>query len=435
MIGQPERNAGSAIIRETRLFTSLPESALARGSTPLSISCKLEINCYITRMIKRLADAMLRKNLADYPAVVIVGPRQCGKTTLAKSIGGEYFDLEQDRDRLRLDLEWDRLCAGRTRVILDEAQTWPALFPRLRGAIDAKRRRNGRFLLLGSVSPNLMKSVSESLAGRMAVLELTPLLSSELSAKVARERHWLCGGFPDGGVQTPRKFPDWANHYVRLLAERDLPNLGLPCAPQITMRLIRMLAALNGQQWNASEVGRSMGMSYQTMNSYTNFLEGTFLIRRLGVFHGNLRKRLVKSAKLLWRDSGILHSLLGIENQSSLLIHPAIGASWEAYVVEQALGLLNALGARYNATHFRTSDGYEADLVLECAHERWVVEIKLTSDPGARVFDRLDVCADLVKATRRVLVSRVPQDSVNDTRLSCGLDRFLKEIFELARRA
>ena len=210
-----------------------------------------------------------------------MGPRQCGKTTLAKSIGGEYYDLEQDRDRLRLDMAWDQLCEGRSLVILDEAQSWPAIFPRLRGAIDAKRRRNGRFLLLGSIAPALMTSVSESLAGRMAVLELTPLLMSELSAQPMLDRNWLCGGFPDGGIQRLRAFPEWGSNYVRLLAERDLPNLGLSCTPQTTMRLIRMLALTNGQQWNASEIGRSMGLSYQTINSYTDFLEGIFLLRRV----------------------------------------------------------------------------------------------------------------------------------------------------------
>ncbi len=364
-----------------------------------------------------------------------MGPRQCGKTTLAKSIGGEYYDLEQDRDRLRLDMAWDQLCEGRSLVILDEAQSWPAIFPRLRGAIDAKRRRNGRFLLLGSIAPALMTSVSESLAGRMAVLELTPLLMSELSAQPMLDRNWLCGGFPDGGIQRLRAFPEWGSNYVRLLAERDLPNLGLSCTPQTTIRLIRMLALTNGQQWNASEIGRSMGLSYQTINSYTDYLEGIFLLRRLPVFHGNMRKRLVKAPKLLWRDSGILHSLLGIENGDSLLTHPAIGASWEAFVVEQALGVLNALGVRHGASYLRTSDGYEADLVLDCAGERWVIEIKLTSNPGARAFDRLDVCGKLAKATRHVLVSRVPTDSASTTRLSCGLDRFLREIKALAKRA
>lgn len=385
-------------------------------------------------MRRRLVAPMLRQMLRQYPAAVIVGPRQCGKTTLAKSMGGLYFDLEQHRDRLRLELEWDQLCALPTRIILDEAQTWPEIFPRLRGAIDAQRKRKGRFLLLGSASIQLMRSVSESLAGRMAVLELTPFLAGELSASPMQDRLWLCGGFPDGGVQTPRSFPEWANNYVRLLVERDLPNLGLPCTPQTTMRLVRMLAALNGQQWNASEVGRSMGLTYQTMNSYLDFLEGIFLVRRLPAFHANLTKRLVKAPKILWRDSGVLHSLLGIENKKALMIHPAVGASWESFVIEQAIGLLNALGARFQAFHLRTSDGYEADLVLECAGERWVVEVKLTSDPGTRAFDRLDICGDLISATRRVLVSHVPKDAVSTTRVSCGLLRFLRELTALAKR-
>ena len=152
-------------------------------------------------MLRRTAAAFLRSTLRRFPAATIVGPRQCGKTTLAREIGGEYFDLEQESDRVRLDLEWARLMAGRSRVILDEAQTHPAVFPRLRAAIDADRARNGRFILLGSVSPALMHSVSESLAGRMAVIELTPFLWTELAARPMRSRLWLTGGFPDGGVQ------------------------------------------------------------------------------------------------------------------------------------------------------------------------------------------------------------------------------------------
>ena len=379
-------------------------------------------------MIRRLAKDSIRRALGNYPAVTLVGGRQCGKTTLAKSLKGRYFDLELEADRIRLDIEWDELASGRELVILDEAQGAPDVFPRLRRAIDAHRQRNGRFLTLGSVSPALMRSVGESLAGRNAIIELSPLLHGELATHAMRERLWLTGGFPDGGVVRASAFPEWGSHYVRLLSERDLPTMGIPSSPQVTHRLVRMLAVMNGQPWNASEVGRSMGLNYQTVAKYLDFIEGAYLVRRLPSFHSNLRKRLVKASKLLWRDTGLLHSLLGIATRDALYGHPMVGASWEAFVINQVLGTLSARGVAHDAYYFRTSDGYEVDLVLEFARERWAIEIKLTSDPTQRALERLESCASMVKATRSILVSRVADDAVSASRLSCGIDRLLKEL-------
>ncbi len=384
-------------------------------------------------MLSRIASTFLRSALREFPAVTIVGPRQCGKTTLARSLGGSYFDLEQESERVRLDLEWEELIAGKSRLILDEAQSYPEVFPRLRGAIDANRRKNGRFLLLGSVSPVLMPSVSESLAGRMAVAELTPFLRSEIRTTAMRSRLWLMGGFPDGGVRRAKAFPLWQDNYLRLMTERDLPALGIPCTQQTTSRLLRMLAALNGQQFNASELGRSLGINYQTASSYTDFVEGAFLIRRLPAFHTNLGKRLVKAAKIFWRDAGLLHAILGITSMQALRSHPSVGASWESYVVEQALGVLTALGAPHTAYHFRTSDGHELDLVLEIGRERIAVEIKLTSNPSPHDLARLEKCAAMINATRSILVTNVPTDAGDKKRLSCGLDRFLRELQSLAK--
>lgn len=383
-------------------------------------------------MLRRQSGPLLRSLLRAYPAATLVGPRQCGKTTLARSLGGAYFDLELDSERVRLDLEWPKVVAGTAPVILDEAQTYPAVFPRLRAAIDADRRRMGRFVLLGSVSPSLMQSVSQSLVGRMAVLELTPFLRDELTTKAMRDRHFLMGGFPDGGVRKPSAFPGWANNYLRLVTERDLPALGIPCTPQVTQKLIRMLAALNGQQWNASELGRSMGLNYQTVARYTDFIEGAFIVRRLPAFHANLTKRLVKAPKIHWRDSGLLHATLGIPDERALFTHPAVGASWESHVIEQTLGLLHALGVSHHAAYFRTSDGHELDLVLESGRECWAVEIKLTTDPSPADLARLDACARMIGATRSILVSRVVKDAGDAKRLSCGLDRLLKEVRALS---
>ena len=179
-------------------------------------------------MLPRLAAATLRSRLEESPAVALIGPRQAGKTTLARSLGGTYYDLEQEPERLRLDLEWDRTVGGSSLVVLDEAQAAPDVFVRLRGAIDADRKRNGRILLLGSVSPALMTEVSESLAGRLALVELTPLLASELETRTQRDRLWLTGGFPDGGVLGARALPRWQSNYMTLLVQRDVPAGGCP---------------------------------------------------------------------------------------------------------------------------------------------------------------------------------------------------------------
>ena len=227
----------------------------------------------IQKMIQRLIQQELAISLAANPAATLIGPRQCGKTTLAKSLGGVYFDLEQESDRVRLEYEWDRLMKGKELLILDEAQSLPIVFNRLRGDIDADRKRMGRFLLLGSVSPVLMTQVSESLAGRLALHELTPFLWPELPAE-ARGQLWLVGGYPDGGVintptaLVPGGFPRWQRHYLSVLTQRDLPHWGLTALPQVTDRLLRMLAALHGQTWNADQIGKSMSLDHKTVNRY-----------------------------------------------------------------------------------------------------------------------------------------------------------------------
>jgi predicted AAA+ superfamily ATPase len=379
-------------------------------------------------MIARRIQRQLTERLKAYPAVALVGPRQCGKTTLAQSLRGIYFDLERTEDRLRLDLEWEALVAGKKLAILDEAQAWPEVFARLRGEIDRDRKRMGRFLLLGSVSPSLMIRVSESLAGRLSIIELTPFLWTELKSESSRERRWLCGGYPDGGVLKPKRYPRWQLDYLALLAQRDLPLWGLPAKPQTTDRLLRMLAAVHGQMWNASQVGQSLGLSYQTVNSYVDYLAGAFLIRRLRPFQANLRKRLIKSPKVYWRDSGLLHALLNVSDERTLLAQPWVGASWEGYVIEQALGELSSRGCAFEAYYFRTSDQFELDLVLDHGRERWAVEIKLTASPGPADMARLDRTADLIGASRRFLVSQVERSSGNLERASCNLLGFIERL-------
>ena len=378
-------------------------------------------------MLTRILLPQLRRRLARYPAVALVGPRQCGKTTLAQSLGGAYYDLEQESDRLRLDLEWAKRTAGRQRIILDEAQAWPEIFARVRGAIDKDRKRNGRFLVLGSVAPALAAHASESLTGRLSTLELTPLRWSELP-RTRRTSHWLRGGFPDGGILTPDEFPEWQRDYLALVVQRDLPAWGLPAKPQVTDRLMRMLAAAHGQLWNASRIGQSLGLSYHTVNSYLDFLVGAFLIRRLLPFEANLGKRLVRSPKLYWRDSGLLHALLNVPDAQTLLNQPWVGASWEGYVIEQIIGELAVHGARVEPYFFRTSDGHEIDLVLDLGRERWAIEVKLSASPTPADMDRLDRTADLIGATHRYLVSQTPRSVASATRASFNLSGMLERL-------
>jgi len=375
-------------------------------------------------MLKRLVQQELEKRLASTPAAALVGARQCGKTTLARSLGGHYFDLEQEADRVRLDVQWEELVNGRKLIVLDEAQSWPEVFPRLRGAIDSNRRRNGRFLLLSSVSPALMVRVSESLAGRLSLLELTPFLWPELN-KPSRNRLWFHGGYPDGGVLNGKGYPNWQTDYLSLLAQRDLPAWGLPAKPQMISRLLKMVAAVNGQQWNASQVGQSLGLDYKTVNTYMDFLEGAFLVRRLLPYQTNIHKRLVKAPKVFWRDGGLVHAMLNVGKPRDLLSQPWVGASWEGFVIEQAIGVLSATARQFEAFYFRTSDQHELDLVLDFGGNLWAVEIKLTSSPTTANLDRLKTAADLIGAKRRFLVSRTSKTVESATMMSCNLEAFL----------
>ena len=382
-------------------------------------------------MLSRIATQQLRSVLRDQPAAALLGPRQVGKTTLARSFGGTYFDLELEPERLRLDLEWDEHTRSKRLLVLDEAQAFPEIFPRLRAAIDADRQRAGRFLLLGSVSPALIQSVSEALTGRLARVELTPLLWRELGNDAQRQRLWLTGGYPDGGILRPSRFPRWQLDYLELLAQRDLPSWGLAAAPRVTMRLMRMLAVLHGQTWNGAALGRSLGLHAKTLAGYVDFLEGAYLVRRLPPYHANLKKRLVKASKLYWRDSGLAHALLGVESKGQLLAQPHVGASFECHVIEQILGHLEALGYRAAPYYLRTHDGHEVDLVLEVGGSRWAIEVKLTTQPDRRAFQRLTALAEAIGADRSILISRSTSISESPSTLLCDLPWLLRNLDRL----
>jgi len=381
-------------------------------------------------MIQRVFTELVHRRLSLYPAVTLLGPRQCGKTTLAQSLGGLYYDLEQDSERLRLDLEWARIVAGDQLIILDEAQFWPEVFARLRGAIDQARKRTGRFLILGSVSPTLSRQVAESLTGRLSLVDLTPFLVCEIESEmqVDSDLHWLCGGYPEGGVLDFDRFPQWQKDYLALLVQRDLPNWGLPAKPQLTERLLRMIGAVHGQIWNSSQIAKSLGLSYHTVNTYLGYLEGAYLIRTLRPYQANLKKRLVKSPKVYWRDSGLLHSLLNVPDVNSLLSQPWVGASFEGYVIEQILGALAGMGADFQPWYFRTSDGVEIDLVLDFGSQKWAIEVKLSASPGPGDLRKLQRASEFVGASHQFLISRTRQIASDKNRVSCNLTWMIQSL-------
>lgn len=382
-------------------------------------------------MIARQVHQLVAERLRQFPAVGIVGPRQSGKTTLARQFSSVYFDLEQEADRLRLDLEWGELVKTDRLVVLDEAQSWPEVFPRLRGAIDERRASRGRFLILGSVAPSLMKQVGESLAGRLALVELSPLTLGEVPPDHA-DALWRYGGFPDGGALDPGPpiYPAWHESYLRQMAHQDLPAWGLSAKPEQTERLLRLVAAMNGSQVNLSQLGRALGVSYHTVQNHLDYLEGAYLLRRLiPYFVRNFPKRLTKTPKLFWRDSGLLHCLMGMSSGASPIHQPWVGASWEGWVIEQILAFRRSTGASFSPYFFRTSDGLECDLLIESGNETEVIEIKLSASPTTADFAKLDKIAKLVGATRQVLISRIADRHVVKTegRWSMNLAAYLSQ--------
>jgi predicted AAA+ superfamily ATPase len=272
-----------------------------------------------------------------------------------------------------------------------------------------------------------MTHVSESLAGRLAIVPLSPFAIGELP-RIPLRRLWTRGGYPDGGVLDEGRYPQWQRDYLVLLAQRDLPHWGLPARPQLTDRLFRMLAGVHGQIWNASQLGQSLGLSYHTVNSYLDYLEGAFLIRRLPAFAANVRKRLVKSPRVYWRDSGLLHALLGLDDERALLNQPWVGSSWEGFVISEILNLIAQHDRLADAYYFRTADGHELDLVLDFGSSRWAVEIKLTTSPSEDDMRRLNQVADLISADRRVLISQTTQTITGGQAISCNLPWFARRV-------
>lgn len=362
-------------------------------------------------MVPRGYERPLRDLLRRFPAVTILGPRQCGKTTFVRAAlpDWRYLDLQRPSDVAPLVADPEaRLAQLGDRVILDEAQQLPAIFPVLRGAIDRHRRRPGRFVLLGSASPTLVRGLSESLAGRTAFLDLPPFRWDEVAARGRRRTLsalWLRGGFPQAFLaRDDARRHEWMEAYTRAFIERDLPALGIGVSAPQMRKLWTMLAHVNGGLWNASQIAASLGVSYHTVDRYVDILEQAFLVTRLRPYFANLGKRLVRSPRLYFRDTGLLHYFLGIRRAEDLDVHPSRGASWEAFLIDQLTAAYRRVDPGARAWFWRTAQGDEVDLLVERGPRVVPFEFKLHSAPGAAEARGLRKCMADLRIARGYLV-------------------------------
>ena len=366
-------------------------------------------------MIKRSLLTRIHKALSTMPVVVLLGPRQVGKTTLALDAAehfdkkSAYLDLELDTDLAKLsDAEAYLRRFENQLLIIDEVQREPDLFRLLRGLVDIRKRageRSGQFLLLGSASRDLIQHSSETLAGRVRFLELSPFSVSEVNQSdpdhFDMEKLWFRGGFPDSYLSdTDDDSWDWRSDFIASYVEKDIPLMGPQIASTTMRRLWSMLAHNNAQQVNYSKLGESLGVSYKTIKSYIDTLTDFYMIRQLQPWAGNTKKRLVKAPKIYLRDSGLAHRFLNIVDFEGLLGHPGIGASWEAFVIENVLGQLSD---RWQYSYYRTSAQAEIDLVLEGPGDAvWAIEIKRSSSP--KVSKGFHFACEDIKATHKFVI-------------------------------
>ena len=324
--------------------------------------------------------ARIMRRLRSNPVVLLLGPRQCGKTTLAREFAAgrkaEYFDLEAPADQSRLRQPMTALEPLSGWVVIDEAQLLPELFPILRVLAD-RRPLPARFLLLGSASPDLVRGVSESLAGRVAFVSMAGFDLGEVGAKEFRKLWWR-GGFPRSFLaKSDAESRRWREDFIQTFLERDLRRFGVQVAPAALRRFWSMVAHYHGQIWNASEIGRSLGEAHTTVKRHLDILCGAFVMRQLPPWFENVGKRQVKSPKVYSRDSGLLHSLLGIPSFAALEAHPKLGASWEGFALEEVLRMTGDREAYF----WNTQSGAELDLLVFINGHRFGFEFKYADAP------------------------------------------------------
>jgi predicted AAA+ superfamily ATPase len=323
----------------------------------------------------------VRRAIRTAPVTALYGPRQCGKTTVARQVAqdgkAQYFDLEDPVSQRRLSEPMTALRPLRGLIVIDEIQRQPELFPVLRVLSD-RRPLPARFLVLGSASPHMLRQGSESLAGRIAFVEMDGFDLSEVEVD-AQRRLWWRGGFPRAYLaKTDAESRSWQENFIRTFLERDIQEFGVQTPPAVLRRMWRMLAHYHAQIWNASEIARSLGESHTTVKRHLDVLTGAFVARQVQPWHENLGKRQVKSPKVYLRDSGLVHALLGIPSFAALEGHPKLGASWEGFVVEE---IIRVVGER-NAFFWATQAGAELDLLVTLGGKRYGIEVKYSDAPG-----------------------------------------------------
>lgn len=382
-------------------------------------------------LIDRKIETFVKENLSVFPAVVILGPRQCGKSTLAKMLYQNsnaylYLDLQNldDLNKLREPMLFFQANQDVT-ICLDEIQLVPELFSVLRSEID-RHRRPGRFILLGSASQDLIQKTSESLAGRVGLIELTPFTIEEVEQNIDFElnKFWLRGGYPDSYLASSEQGSVlWRENFLRTYVERDIPQLGFQIPALQLRRLLTMCAHNQGQLFNSSRLGESLGVTYQTIRRYIDLMEQTFIIRSLPPFEKNIKKRLVKSPKIFVRDSGLLHRLLQVDDFNSLMGNPVFGSSWEGFVIENIISSLRDCKFSF----YRSATGDELDLLIERGSRTIAVECKASSAP--QVTKGFWRAIETTKPDKTYIVSPVSASYPfkNDVEV-CGLSDFLKKV-------
>ncbi len=323
----------------------------------------------------------LRKAIKEYPVTLLLGPRQCGKTTLARQLGDQlasaYFDLEDPQTPLRAEIAPLTLKDLKGLVVIDEFQRQPQLFELLRVLAD-RRPLPARFLILGSASPELVHGAGESLAGRLAYVEIGGFTFNEVPPQRVNDL-WIRGGFPKSFLaRTEELSYQWRINFVHSFLERDIPQLGIRIPSAALYRFWAMLAHVHGQTWNASDLARSMGVKEDTARRYLDIMTGSFMIRQIQPWFENLGKRVVKAPKVYFRDSGILHALLGLKTKKEILLHPKLGFSWEGYALEE---IIRRARAEREAYFYKTHSGAELDLLLIRKGKRYGFEFKYEAAP------------------------------------------------------
>jgi len=377
--------------------------------------------------IHRNLEAQVKSHLDSFPVVAILGARQVGKSTLARKLVDQipktiFLDLENDRDLDIIRDPWAFFTHYKDHLIcLDEIQRLPEIFTQIRSYVD-QRNRNSQFLILGSASPELLKQSSESLAGRISYLNLPPFQREEISSISDLHTHWLRGGFPRSYLSDSDSMSlHWRENFVKTFLERDLSVLGLSSLSGNLGRLWKMCAHLQGNVLNMSRLAEPMGVSQTTIRRYLGILEMTYLLRILPPWQSKSLKRLVKSPKVYIRDSGLLHSLLGIETYGDLLGHPCYGSSFEGYVIESILNRF----PRYQASFLRTSNGNELDLILSRGMKKYVVEIK--SSTSANLGRGFKSAIDMIQPDRAWVIAQVEQEYPYKGSIVTNLDKFLND--------